>query len=591
MKSKRNSLQTPKQIVSTYSYLDDDCWEYVFKFIFNDDDDDNRSYFKSLSIVNKQFLSITNRLRLSLTVWNPTCRLFSRLFPRFINLISLDLSCYYGLINNVLVQISRFPLKITSLNLSNQPNIPARGLRAFSRNITTLTSLICSNIASFSTADLLLISHCFPSLQELDLSNSINDFKLNADISMVFPKLRKVKVNFYGRNHTFTYPWFLQVCKNSEFLEDVVMSNCSQLTHHGIASAILERPTLKSLSISWMSSKGDISSHFINSVVSLKDLTCLNLSYSLISDDLLSSIATRGLPLKKLVLQYSRGYSYAGIFCLLSKCQSIQHLDLQNAYFLNDQHVVELSMFLGDLMSINLSRCGMLTELSLLSLVSNCLSLSEIKMNDTRIGIGREGVLNSNSFEDFVVSPQLKSLSLTHSSWLRDESIKMFASIFPNLQFLNLSNCTNISEEGIFHVLRRCCKIRLLNLASCLQVKLHGMNFEVPQLKVLNLSNTNVDDETLCVVSKNCSRLLQLILQNCDDITKEGIKHVLNNCTQLREINLMYCCKLVLNIVDEMIFSRPSLRKITVSSCNIFNNKKFGYKKRRFFSRHGCLLF
>ncbi|XP_050897992.1 uncharacterized protein LOC127104892 [Lathyrus oleraceus] len=261
--------------------------------------------------------------------------------------------------------------------------------------------------------------------------------------------------------------WFLQVCKNSEFFEDIVMSNRSQLTHHGIASAIRERPTLKSLSISWMSSNDDISSHFINSLVSLKDLACLDLSYSLISDDLLSSIATGGIPLKKLVLQYSRGYSYV----------------------------------------------------------------------------------------------------------------------------LNLSNCTNISEEGIFHVLRRCCKIRLLNLASCLQVKLHGMNFEVPQLKVLNLSNTNVDDETLCVVSKNCSGLLQLILQNCDDITKEGIKHVLNNCTQLREINLMYCCKLVLNIVDEMIFSRPSLRKITVSSCNIFNNKKFGDKKRRFFSRHGCLLF
>ncbi|CAL5210467.1 unnamed protein product [Lathyrus oleraceus] len=183
---------------------------------------------------------------------------------------------------------------------------------------------------------------------------------------MVFPKLHKV--NFYGRNHTFTYmidAWLLQVCKNSEFLEDVVMSNRSQLTHHGIASAIRERPTLKSLSISWMSSNDDISSHFINSLVSLKDLACLDLSYSLISDDLLSSIVTGGLPLKKLVLQSCQGYSYAGIFCLLSKCESIQHLDLQNAYFLNDQHVVESSMFLGDLMSINLSRCDMLTELSL----------------------------------------------------------------------------------------------------------------------------------------------------------------------------------------------------------------------------------
>lgn len=95
-----------------------------------------------------------------------------------------------------------------------------------------------------------------------------------------------------------------------------------------------------------MSNNDYISSHFIDSLVSLKDLTCLDLSFTRITDELVSSIATRGIPLKKLVLQYSRGYSYAGFFCLLSKCQSIQHLDLQNADFLNDQHVMNLSFFL-----------------------------------------------------------------------------------------------------------------------------------------------------------------------------------------------------------------------------------------------------
>jgi F-box and leucine-rich repeat protein 2/20 len=93
---------------------------------------------------------------------------------------------------------------------------------------------------------------------------------------------------------------------------------------------------------------------------------------------------------------------------------------------------------------------------------------------------------------NFVVRPQLKSLGLA-CNWLRDKNIKRLASIFPNLQLLNLSRCYNISNEGIFHVLRRCGNIRHLNLAYGV-VTLEGLNFEVPKLEVLNLSFTNVDD-------------------------------------------------------------------------------------------------
>jgi len=55
--------------------------------------------------------------------------------------------------------------------------------------------------------------------------------------------------------------------------------------------------------------------------------------------------------------------------------------------------------------------------------------------------------------------PQLKSLHLTSNPWLQDESIQKLASVFPNLQWLDLANCDNISEESIFQVLRRCSNI------------------------------------------------------------------------------------------------------------------------------------
>jgi hypothetical protein len=107
-------------------------------------------------------------------------------------------------------------------------------------------------------------------------------------------------------------------------------------------------------------------------------------------------------------------------------------LDLDKTTFLTDQHVAEFSLFLVDLVSINLSECLHLTESALFSLIRNCPSLGEIKMESTSIGKESVGYLQ------FGVYPQLKSLYLGRNRLLSDERIILFASTFPNLQLLDL---------------------------------------------------------------------------------------------------------------------------------------------------------
>ncbi|RHN50350.1 putative leucine-rich repeat domain, L domain-containing protein [Medicago truncatula] len=315
------------------------------------------------------------------------------------------------------------------------------------------------------------------------------------------------------------------------------MFSCDPLngmTMDGITSALRERPALRSFLFSPSNKKEEafvVTSHFIDSIVSLKDLTCLDFQFMNITNNLLYCIAREGLPLTRFTLRHCFGpHSSAGIFRLLSKCQGIQHLNLELS-FLNDQHVVQLSPFLSGLMSINLSCCLKLTKYALYALTRNCPLLSEIKME----GIGKSmSVENSEKLVEFGVYPQLKSLYLGKNKWLSDEGIIMFSSNFPNLQLLDLNRC-NLLSEGICQVLKICCKIGHLNLAFCKKVKLHGMDFVVPNLEVLNLSNTKVNDKTLYVISKNCSGLLQLLLEFCDNVTEVGVKHVVENCTQLRE--------------------------------------------------------
>ncbi|KEH39632.1 putative leucine-rich repeat domain, L domain-containing protein [Medicago truncatula] len=161
----------------------------------------------------------------------------------------------------------------------------------------------------------------------------------------------------------------------------------------------------------------------------------------------------------------------------------------------------------------------------------------------------------------------------------------LIADCFPDLQVLDLNNLYGITGEGMCHVLRRCCNIRHLNLVCCSRLELRGINFEVPKLEVLNLSETMVDDETLHVISKSCRGLLQLLLKKCYHVTDKGVKHVVENCTQLTEINLRHCFQVHANVIVSMVFSRPSLKKINVPVLYHISQQE-----RELLSRQGCLV-
>ncbi|CAK8543575.1 unnamed protein product [Lathyrus sativus] len=335
-----------------------------------------------------------------------------------------------------------------------------------------------------------------------------------------------------------------------------------------IALALRDRPTLKSLSIYRIDLRDAnyITSYYIDSFLSLKGLDSLKFSYSQISDDLLYSIAREGLPLNKFVLQSCTGYSYNGIYDLLSKCPGIQHLGLQDVDFLSNNHLSGLSLLLPDLISINLSECSKLTESTLFAFIKNCRSLLEIKMES--IYCERKNVENVDILKDFDVNPQLKFLHFSENSFVNDKIIVIFASIFPNLHLLDLSYCHRISGKSISQVLTRCCKVRYLYLTSCEKVRRIKMNVLIPQLVVLNLSGTSVDDKTLYEISKSCCGLLHLFLIGCKYITENGVIRVVARCRRLKEICFKCCDKVNVDAIISILSSNPSLEKDNCS-CEI----------------------
>ncbi|CAJ2638826.1 unnamed protein product [Trifolium pratense] len=556
--------------------LPNDCWELVLSKLFNEignNVDELNHYLETLSLVSKQLLSVASTFVYSIKlIYNPSSSLISAIFHRFPNFTSLDLSTLHG--DNLNELLSRIPpstvSRLKSLNLSNHPTFPTLGLQFILNNNPTfrLTSLICSNIASLKFTDITFIADSFPFLQHLDLSFpggqiDHDDYDRQKEdysnaLNLLAQKLSNLlKVNLSG-NVRVNDSSLLQFCINCEFLQEVLISRCPFISHAGIAEAIHHRPNLNSFSVTNYLQLENFNSHFVSSLASLKRLTCLDLSFSSINDSLLVSLALQSPPLTKLVLQGCYNYTYTGICYLFCKCRSLQHLDLQGAKFLNDQLFSRLCAFLTDLVSINVSGCDRLGNSSFFALLTNCPMLKEIRMESTKIGTGP-----TPSVEDLVVYLRVKSLHLAYNSFLQDKHINIFGFMFPNMQLIDLSFCHRISEQQITTLLKTCRKIRHLKFAGFPKAKLFLINSEACDLEVLNLSHSKIDDEELYQISKSCPRLLELDLEHCYDVTEKGVRLAVENCTRLREINLRHCRKVSTDIVSWMIFSRPSLRKIT----------------------------
>ncbi|GAU36462.1 hypothetical protein TSUD_166280 [Trifolium subterraneum] len=625
------------KLVKDFNFdLPDECWESIFKFIIRDDE--NYIYLDSISIVSKQFLSITDGFRFSLSI---CCLNISPLFQRFTNLVSLNLSRFCGDINRLLKEISRFPLKITSLNISFKPIIPDDGLRAFSQNITTLTSLTWTSSKSIGTV-MFLIADCFPLLEELDLRVPTIESEENYESLLDGVKALSSKL-----------------FKLRKFLEEAIILNCDQITKAGVVSALRERQTLRSLSFNRETEDNATFFALINNGPSLREISLgyawedsvensiplmdvallnlsysrkisekvpklevLNLSHTKVDDKTLYVISKHCRGLLQLLLDYCNCVTEKGVKHVIENCTQLREIKLPYSYNVGANVVASMvisrpswreiatpSSFnflelpsLYHISILNLSKkvnltghryinheslfhlfknwkfleeaiilyCDQITNAGVVSALRERPTLRSLSFNREmednvtffalinngpslrEISFGyawKNSVENSIPLMDVAVIPQLKSLCLEDNPRLSDERIKIFVSLFPNLQLLNLSYCKNISEE-------------------------------VPKLEVLNLSRTKVDDKTLYVISKHCRGLLQLLLDYCCHVTDQGVKHVIENCTQLREINLSDSPEVVANVVASMVFSRPSWREITTpSSFNLLGKNKFYLRK------------
>ncbi|KAG2729429.1 hypothetical protein I3843_01G244300 [Carya illinoinensis] len=571
-------------------HLPEECWELVFSFV------DHHRHFESLSLVCRQFLAISNQLRVILTVTDQTILFLPRLLRRFRRLRKIELRDFHGDLEGLLNQIAISGLEsldLEALHLSNQKNLPLDGLRELGSNMKNLRSLNCSKIGLLQDIHLFTIASSFPNLEELDISypehkdcyssNELDNFGrisgpvTDLGVSALTLKLKNlIKIDLSG-NQFITNQSLIALSSNCTLIREIAVRDCTCITPNAIAFAIRYSRELRSISVNEIGLPS-MEVGFVESFLYAKALGDIDLSNSFVPDELLYSIVEACLPLNKLTLAHCHGFTFAGFSLLLKKYRSLSLLNLEGVSFLTDQNIMELSDSFSKLTSINLSKCSKLTNSTFFTIMKMCHLLNEVKME--RTNIGKEDLTT-----DFVVNPRVKALNLAQNGKLGNESIKTLVTVCPSLQVLDLSSCWEITGESISEIFKSCREIRHLEINQCRGIKEFMIDFELSELEELSAKGSGINDDALAMIGKRSCRLRRLELAGCLSVTDKGVKQVLKNCRGLREINLKWCDNVNIEIAW-MVFSRPSLRKITLPSGGFLSTERL----RNLFLRHGCFV-
>ncbi|KAF7153052.1 hypothetical protein RHSIM_Rhsim01G0015200 [Rhododendron simsii] len=531
-------------------YFPDDCWEFIFRKLREEDERD----LDSISLVSKRFLSISNRVKLSLNIHDKTLPLLPNLVRRFGHIETIVIDSSYKKVQDIdglVDQISR----------SGVLNLQAMKFPWWSTKLPR--------------------DDCFPRLEELRIRADKDSFFKGNDevpghitddgVDALASKLKELKgIVFEGDACFITDQSLISLSTNCVKLRSISLSLCSfdqhRVTGDGISFVMRHSPNLTSLSlVMWSLQLSVFSFSMDDAFANAKNLHSLTMSRDLISDKLFCLVAKARPPLKKLKLSCFMGQNseiHGALKMLLQAYQlTLEELTLQG-WPLPDTVMGDLAQYLYNLTSIDFYGPLGWTSFTFYTLTKSCPLLEILKMTHT----GRQEM--DLFCPDYSHKNQhMRHLDISRNMWFTDMMLKNFGQVCPNLQFLDVSGCMRLTNFAIRKVLRRCPAITQLNI-NCLNISdVFGSYSDhcVVKLKTLKAQETQIDDKGMAMIGKRCRNLQYLDIRCCKKVTDKGVMEVVRSCARLRKVSS--------NILPQMAFSRPSLRNIDPPSCDGLSEK------------------
>jgi len=165
--------------------------------------------------------------------------------------------------------------------------------------------------------------------------------------------------------------------------------------------------------------------------------------------------------------------------------------------------------------------------------------------NNVRLSLGKGGQIQLETILTvaLMAGPHLTTLSLATYWKIKDSDLAIVMTTCTNIEKLDLSNCYNITDEGLSHVLQKGSHLTSLNISFLSQIL--GTCFSSHNLKSLTYFNMthckHIDDKALEQFLIHIEKLQSLHLRRCKGITELGIFFIAQNCRFLQTLDVADC--------------------------------------------------
>ncbi|XP_053742793.1 dynein regulatory complex subunit 6 [Synchiropus splendidus] len=376
---------------------------------------------------------------------------------------------------------------------------------------------------------------------------------------------------------------FISYCRN---LQELNMSGCSHATDFMIRKIIKGCPWLLYLNISGTS--------VTNKTIQELSRTCLNLLYLSLaccctfSDEAFIYLNTeKGFPnLIHLNLSGCIQMTVSGFKCVSARCPALKEIVLDDMPTLSNSCIQALASTRRCLAAISLLGSSHLSDDGVIA-VANASKLKRFTIQ------GNYQISDVGWKTLCVASPELCRLHAAECPRMTDASLKSVAAL-KNLQYLDVSYCHNLSDQGISHladgssasklkelnvshcgvitdegvrrIAQRLVELRRLNLSYCDRLSdaaLAGLSGS--SLHSLDVSGCNIHDQGLAALEK--IPIKTLILADCINITDDGIEVLCQHVRHLEHVDVSHCTSLSDTSVRALSFYCPGLVALRVSGC------------------------
>ncbi|ETM49487.1 hypothetical protein L914_06267 [Phytophthora nicotianae] len=415
------------------------------------------------------------------------------------------------------------------IDLKDVLDISEEDMDTITKNNRFCTGFHLARCSQLSDATMRRIAFCCSQLEELDISycTLITDLGLAA------------------------------VGKYCNRLIRLKMIHCSQIRDVGVEAIVRTNPRLEELSLSFCERITDRC--FLTIGKSCPGLTSLEVELCVqLGNSALKYLAT-----------------------MLKNPTKLRKLNVGGCRRIGDEGLLEILKVCTGLQKVNLRLCDRMTDFSIRTFTHNCLELDTLNVEELSAlsykifvfdqeGDGR-GVVDKN------LLLKMKSLDLTGCTGLNDLSLGHLGHRAKTLESLNLSACTELTDQGLVWLLDDMLDhsaggthLKHLDVSYCPSLTATGIYKVVlrcQSLVSLSLSGcTHLSDTNIIDIVNSCAKIVKLELAFCRELTDNVLRAIAKHLS-LEELNLSRCVRITDDGMLEIAGQSAVLRRLNVSAC------------------------